>query len=330
MAAVPPQLTSGGPVSNSVSNPQSPALTIGGLALLNNEHPDKLAFGLEQRQAIHELIGGGRQVQDLGPQPSDITWPGTFWDEQAAGKVQTLKRMQAAGNAVTLSWYNDSYSVLIKKFTPTWRHESRCDYELTVTVVADLSGTYTQGTAVSLDSQTLAMYSNAQLVSQAISGTTNPVGVTALDPSVYSNVSVLGTQLNNATPLAQASPSTISQITATINSMQQSVGPYLESLQGVMATYSTAIPSSLQSLYYNAQKLNNLLQLIMDNATVGQAPNIQQTGGGVTLFHLASQYYGDPTLATVIKQANGFKSMLLPGGVIQTLKLPPAQTNGLQ
>lgn len=328
MAAVPP-LSSGGPVSSSVSDPQGPALTIGGLAFLNNEHPEKLAFPLEERQAVHELIGGGRQVQDLGPQPSQVTWSGCFWDAQAAQKVQTLKRMQVAGQAVPLSWYNDQYSVLIAKFTPTWIHEYRCEYELTVTVVADLSGTFTQGTAVSIDSQTLSMYSTSQIVSQAISGSA-AIGVTPLDPSVYSNISVLGTQLNNATPLAQASPSAISQIMSTINSIQQYLGPYLTTVQNVMATYGSTIPPALQNLYYNAQKLNNLLQLIGANAQIGQAPNIVQTGGGVTLYHLASQFYGDPTLATTIKQMNGLKSMQLPGGVTQTLKLPPAQTNGLQ
>jgi hypothetical protein len=318
------------PSSAPLSATSTPALSIGGYTFQDNEHPVNLSFGLESKLVVDEFPGGGRQVQNLGPQPKEVTWKGTFWDAGAEATAAGFKRMQAAGNPVTLTWNDQSYSVYIKEFTPNYLYVGRVEYTFTVTVIADLSGNFSTAAGASLDSQTKALYANAQAALNASLSFTSGNGASSLPTSVATGVNNVGTALNNAGPLAQASSGSIASIQQAVNSTLTQVQAYQATINSAIdALPSGIIPSSLQQQYSNISSLLTNLALINVNVGNGQPPQTYSTGGGVTAFHIASQVYGDATLAGKIMAANGLISSTLPPGSY-TLKIPPAQSNGLQ
>jgi hypothetical protein len=290
-----------------------------------------LAFGLEERLVVHEGPGGYREVQNLGVQPMDVTWKGIFWDDQAKAKAASLKALERAGNPVDVTFDDQRYSVLIKQFVPTINYLGKIAYTITVTVVRDLSGSGAKIAPPSIDTQTQTLYGNiTQAKSNLDAASTNSVLQNIiLSASAGTNINLLGTLLSNAGPLAGASPSDVSSILATVGSIQSSISTYLTLINAAVASVAGTIPPALQQAYTYASDINGALSVISQNARIGQAPKTVQTGGGVSLYHLASQHYGDPMLATVIKQANGLTSMFVPAGMVSTLKLPPAQRTGI-
>jgi hypothetical protein len=61
-------------------------VTVGGVGLSGLEVPATMSFGGEQRLAVHELPGGGRVVDALGPQEADVEWTGWFTGSNAVSR----------------------------------------------------------------------------------------------------------------------------------------------------------------------------------------------------------------------------------------------------
>lgn len=305
--------------------PMGPALTIAGYTFQDNEHPTSIAFGLEQQLVVHKYPGGGRVTANLGAQPSNITWSGTLWDSTAASRAAFFRRAQTLGQPVTLTWHDQAYSVVIKSFIPKVLNEYRIQYTITVSVESDLSGASAQTTGPDLDAQTRALYSatQAQVTQlQSLPGSNLPTSVTA-------GVNTLGGLLSNAGPLAQASAASITSIAQNINQTLATMQSYLSVANQVIdALPAGVIPSVVLQQYSAASQLVTMLTLINTNVGNGQPVKTYKTGGGVSLFHIASQY-ADPTFAVAIMAANGLTSSRLPQGDF-ALKIPPAPPIGLQ
>lgn len=330
MAALPTGLTLGAAATAAgPSDILQPGLRLGPIVFLNDEHPAKLPTPLSERMSIRELPGGFRSVQAMGAQAENITWSGTFWDQQASDKKNAIKAIQKQGLPVTLQWNDEKYSVLIAKFTPTTVDEFRIEYEIECTVIADLCGSFTTAGTRSIDTQTAALYDSANALYATITAIQS-----AKAPPVPSGLGTglgsLGSLLGTAGPLAQASVSSITAIAAQVGVINGSLASYTTAISAIIAALpASAIPSSLQQLSVAASQLSNVVTLIGANAQNGQAPRVITVGGGVTLAQIAAQYYGDASLGTTIKADNNLPSMKLPPGVQVKLRLRPATAVGL-
>lgn len=298
-------------------------LTIGSVIFNNIEHPEDLAFPLEQKVATNELLGGNRVVQTLGVQPQDVSWRGKLFDQHAKVRVDALNDMLTKGDPVTLAYLHYAMLVVVSKFTPTWHNEWFAEYDITVTVVNDRAGQFTKPNVPSIDTVISQLGQQAQ---------TNFAKLNALTPASSAESAVKPPSLNTDTIMAQlqtmgayntASSATIASIQSLIASDLTTLTTYNA---GVKKTMNNGVYSpNVLTAYSAGNDLQNSLQMLATNLSNGQNPITAQVMGG-TLYRLAAKYYGDPSLFTVIKTANNLTSSVLPNGVVTTLTIPPSPT----
>lgn len=94
------------------------AVTLGPFAFDDTEVPEKIPQGFQQILAVQKMIGGGRQVNTLGPDPRDIQWTGTMRSADRANRAATLAQMAQSGKIFPLVWGQDYLHVVIRAFTP--------------------------------------------------------------------------------------------------------------------------------------------------------------------------------------------------------------------
>jgi hypothetical protein len=285
----------------------SDTLTIGGVAFLSEEHPSELEFPLAQVLAVHVNVGGSRVLQELGPNPEDVTWTGLLFAGNVSDRLAALKAMQVAAQPVTLSYLDQSYSVLIRKFTPKYLHRYRAQYSITVSVVADLSGQYSNTPPSSIDNQVNGISDQAQalLLQLAAQDEANTLAVQlafdVLFAAIESGGSLLGltgSALQNLVALAGAA-------------------------FAAAETYAGS-QSSGSPLFLMATLLGSYANLIGKNLAQGQAPAVVVIQGGTAdLFDIAARIYGDPSLAFALAAANGLSSPLLSSTQVYQIVLPP-------
>jgi hypothetical protein len=78
-------------------------LVLGGIAFDDWSTPDRMPFGGKQELKVHQLPGGARVVDTLGPSEMDIHFTGTMYANNAYGVADQLDAMRIAGNQVPLS-----------------------------------------------------------------------------------------------------------------------------------------------------------------------------------------------------------------------------------
>lgn len=89
------------------------------------EVPERISLGGRQRLAIHNLPGGGRVVDALGPEEAPMRWSGVFSGPHAAARVRTLERLRRSGAVLPLAWDGWRFTVVIQEFgaetaSPWW------------------------------------------------------------------------------------------------------------------------------------------------------------------------------------------------------------------
>jgi hypothetical protein len=112
-------------------------LTLGDVIFQNFEIPQQISFGQRQRVAIHNLIGGGRVVDTLGAQPSEIAFGGIFSGSDASARTQILDTACAAGLVLPLGWEEFFYNVMIVDFAADYKKSYWIPFEIRCAVVTD-------------------------------------------------------------------------------------------------------------------------------------------------------------------------------------------------
>ena len=123
------------------------ALVLGPVAFAGFEIPSRIDFGGTQRLAVHDLPGGARVIDVLGPAPSDIAWSGIFSGADATARAQTLDALRVSAATLTLSWDVFLFSVLIRGFAAEYANTAWVPYRLSCAVLQD----QTQAFATVLD-----------------------------------------------------------------------------------------------------------------------------------------------------------------------------------
>ena len=182
------------------------AVTIGGVDLSSLEVPASMPWGGDQRLAVHELVGGGRQVDVLGPTEADIEWSGYFTGASSVGRARRLDALRLAGNQVALTWADFSRQVVIKSFRADYtRAGAVVPYRITCVVVT-----------------ANAVTAAPTLLSQLGSDVTSALGLSSLLPAAQSAIQTVQAALPIGAVLTGGSPAFIA-------------------LQGAVGTAGTAV-----------------------------------------------------------------------------------------
>lgn len=112
-------------------------VSLGGYVFQDFEIPEEISFGGKQQIKIHEMIGGQRFVDAMGPCPGDIRWKGRFRGPDAVLNAQSVDAMRIAGAAIPLMWLGIYYSVIIEEFDPRTEHFYEVPYTMRLVVVDD-------------------------------------------------------------------------------------------------------------------------------------------------------------------------------------------------
>lgn len=113
------------------------ALSLGPVLFAAFEIPETIDFGGGQRLAVHDLPGGTRVIDLLGPVPSDIIWSGIFSGVDATSRARLLDRLRVQGQPLTLSWDVYSYSVVIRQLVVQYHNAAWVPYHIRVAVLQD-------------------------------------------------------------------------------------------------------------------------------------------------------------------------------------------------
>ena len=117
-----------------------PAVTLGSVGFQGLEVPAAMPWGGDQKLVIHELTGGGRVVDVLGAQESDIDWSGYFTGPSAVARARQVDVMRVAGKKVRLTWADFSRMVVIKTFRPDYsRSGTLVSYRIICVVVPGIT-----------------------------------------------------------------------------------------------------------------------------------------------------------------------------------------------
>lgn len=321
MAAIPPSALPRPQVAQAVIGssqaPGSNGVSIGAIKLNSSEAPTTLAVGAEQMTVTQTLAGGTRVVQTFGLSPDEISWTGKLFGAFVQSRVAQLRLYLSSGNPVKFSWVKstidlgtgaaisqlkEQYTVIVKKFIPTF-YAQYAEYNITLIVVSADNGAYAASPPASIDTQINALQSKAVVLTNTLIASS--VSQTA---AIAQYMSETNSAIAAATPISQ-NPLAASGIQTSIANAQKAIS----SFQSKISNGSSLYPVSIQ--------LSGILSAISRNITAGYAPNtVTQQGGN--LFSIAARVYGDPSAAFSLASVAGFSSPFLPSGVFSLVKLP--------
>ncbi len=191
----------------------SASVIIGPLVLNEFEIPSHIRIGGRQRLAIHQLLGGSRVIDALGPDEGDISWSGVFSGSDAAIRYRELEVIRRSGLAVPLIWNGFAYSVIISELDGEYKGPYWIFYKLVCSVVADAAAVLI-GSSVSAAGQALADISSAGglgidtstlTASLGPGGTVSAANASMVNGDLMSSISQANTNLASATVGLQSS-----------------------------------------------------------------------------------------------------------------------------
>jgi hypothetical protein len=208
------------------------SVTLGPVQFHGLGKPKSMPIGGKHAITVHQLPGGGRVLDAMGPDNADIAWSGYLDGGDASITARALDRLRQSGQAVTLAWDVFSYQVLVSEFTCQTQHIPM-PYKITCKVICDnsqaalltLTSLALQITADLSDGNPAAVLSVA---SQAIlGGSVTAAGVAAAAPGATTVGSAAYTAAVNALNTAS---NAIDSATVSVNSVLAAVGASLSSL----------------------------------------------------------------------------------------------------
>jgi hypothetical protein len=90
-------------------------LVLGSIVFDQWSSPQAMPFGGRQEMAVHQLPGGARVVDTLGPSEADIQFSGIMHANDAYGVADQLDSLRISGAQVPLTFAGRFYTVLVKE-----------------------------------------------------------------------------------------------------------------------------------------------------------------------------------------------------------------------
>jgi hypothetical protein len=182
------------------------------------EIPEKISFGGKQRVAVQNLIGGGRVVNVLGIDNSDIKFSGMFTGGDAASRAELVDGLRESGVPVPLSWGGFYYTVIVRQFLAEYRKQNLIPFSI-VCVVADqvssaVSVVASAADLVAADLTTAVSFCGTAGVAFSAASLTDSDTFAALTSQISTAVATTGTTLEGATVEFSDAPDVASAVSA--------------------------------------------------------------------------------------------------------------------
>ncbi|MDF7658303.1 hypothetical protein PUG81_04925 [Erwiniaceae bacterium L1_54_6] len=315
-------------------DPTVTRLVLGDFEFLDFEVPERIAIPGKQKTVLHQMVGGKRVIDVLGVEYDPLTWSGIITGSESGDRVKKLERMRDAGEQITLTLDDYSFTVVITTFTPVYEFIYRRPYSIEVAIVES------NASPLKVDALTGALDGLVNSdIGQAL-GLSDTIGVS----SVTSAVTTVQSAVKQVTDFAHATVEQVQSVVRPIVAAQTLVQhqiAQLESAANDITTLGGLVPgnpisTTINNLLSQADQstripalysLQNVLGRLNKNVSSGQTADgvrtITQSGGN--LYQVASDQYGDATLWSSIASANSLTDPQLTG--INTLTIPSNPTS---
>lgn len=311
------------------------------------ESPQSISWGGKQMQSVHQLIGGDRIVDTLGPNDDPLKWTGMFFGREASQRAKYLDTLRREGKPVTLTWDDYIYVAIITDFQPRYMQQWNVEYSILLTIIQDKTQSVNQAPQETL----VQLLSNDNATAGCLGAIINDSALTGLLANISTalqNYSDAVEQLTAPIAIAgqcvaqvvQDTQSLLTALVAPLAAAQSRVTTLLTNvdteatvLQNTAnAVTSGALPSTVSAItsanvglgvgqpLYALQGVLGRMQANVNQGSLSSSNRtIQVTGGN--LQNIAAQYYGDATLWPAIAKANGLTDPVLPSSSL-TLIIP--------
>ncbi|MGH8259843.1 MAG: hypothetical protein ACRES6_09155 [Steroidobacteraceae bacterium] len=301
-------------------------LVLGDFTFAATEIPSSIRFGGEQHIAPHNLIGGARVLDSMGPVDAPVEWSGIFLGTNALSRALYLDSLRRAGQTHALTWGRLSYQVIVRSFWADYHRQFELPYRIACEVQQNNTQPVSQIAATPIDAAITGDYTSASGLS-ALVGDSNLTGL----------MGSLGTAISAVSSFAKASSSTIKGVLAPLAAVRAQVGILQSSASATLSNVTSfggllpnnpaaqlakkleqqsASMTQSDSLY----RLNSVLgRMGMNLGTIGTGAPQRPSAGG-NLFSIAAQQYGSAGAWTSIAQANELTDPFLDGP--QVLSVP--------
>lgn len=315
-------------------DPTLTRLVLGDFEFLDFEVPERLALPGRQKTVRHQMVGGKRVIDVLGVEYDPLTWSGVITGSESGDRVKALERMRDAGEQLTLTLDDYSFTVVITSFTPVYEFIYRRPYSIEVAIVAN------NASPLKVDALTGALQGLLDSdIGQAL-GLSDIIDVS----TVTSAVTTVQSAVKEVTDFAHATVEQVQAVVRPIIAAQTIVQQQLSLLESSASQITTLgglvpgnpISTTVSNLLSQADQstripalysLQNVLGRLNKNVSSGQTADgvrtVTQSGGN--LYQVASDQYGDASLWSSIASANDLTDPQLSG--INTLTIPANPTS---
>ncbi|WP_182056497.1 hypothetical protein [Pantoea sp. ME81] len=315
-------------------DPTVTRLVLGDFEFLDFEVPERLALPGRQKTVLHQMVGGKRVIDVLGVEYDPLTWSGVITGSESGDRVNKLERMRDAGEQITLTLDDYSYTVVITNFTPVYEFIYRRPYTIEVGIVAR------NDSPLKVDALTGALQGLLDSdIGQAL-GLSDIIDV----QSVTDAVTTVQSAVKKVTDFAHATVEQVQAVVRPIIAAQTIVQQQLSQLESAASDITTLgglvpgnpISKTVSNLLSQADQttripalysLQNVLGRLNKNVNSGQTADGVRTVtlSGGNLYQVASDQYGDASLWSSIASANDLTDPQLSG--INTLTIPSNPTS---
>ena len=324
------------------------SVRLGPIYLSGTEVPPEIPFAGRQNVASHDLYGGGRVIQPVGPVDDPIEWTAMFVGPLAMKRARFINTYRISGKPIVFSFSGVVVSCVITEFRPVYKSLTWVPYSIRLLPYSE-----SWNNPVIVSTQKRATFLQG-LLAQA-----NNVRAwwSATMTTAMNSLQTLGDGISD---LASIPAQTVEGLTSTITTVQNEINSIQSSVENTLLNTTTLgglfpnnpVASAVSSLsnqinavttQYQAENLNGIMNLssnIVLNANasvlpflplvtpelVGNIPAVSQplteiVPAGSSLEEVALRFYGDATEWPTIASVNNLTDPLI--SVTQRIVIPP-------
>jgi hypothetical protein len=304
-------------------------IRLGDVDFKSFEIPESLPFGGGQQTVTHKLPGGKCIIDAMGRDDAPIEWSGLFMGADATDRAKMIDAYRVEGKALTLSWWNFNFTVVVREFRASWQRWYQIPYRISCEVVSDNVDQTAVDIETNIDDAVAMDAEEAAAIADDINNTNLTNLVSAVISAIDAVESIVAAATSDLTNILNACATVSSVVTTMIGSDETIIDSYTD-FGGVSSgsTYGEA-NTSLSALQTAIDELTCLVALqarinrIVTNVSADDVAGQTKRVAGGTLYRLAADAYGDAAGWTTIAQANGLTDPVLSGTA--TLNVPTTQ-----
>jgi hypothetical protein len=225
-------------------------LYINSIAFTSFEIPESIKAGGAQSLFKNKYPGGGRTIDAMGPDDSDISWSGIFLDGTAQDRCRQLDIIRRQGQQVVVIWAGYQYLAVVASFEWDFKRIWHIPYTITLAVVQDLTQPQ-QDSGSDVDSQITddTTQASSDVASTAVSVddlTATNIGM--ITSSDIDNLSSSCTALSAATDAVNATTGSVTSVSTGTVDFQSGLSTQVNTA----LTASQGLQSALDPMLSNA------------------------------------------------------------------------------